>query len=62
LTPGETAHLEHKEQNINQQVKSDRQANGGKLTSGEKKTINKEQNNASRQIYKDKHNDKTAPK
>ena len=62
LTPHETANLENREAHINQQVKADREANGGKLTSAEHKQINKEQNNASHQIYKDKHNDKTAPK
>ena len=56
LTPGETSHLERREQNINHQVHADRQANGGKLTNNERKTVNKEQNNASKKIYEDKHN------
>ena len=36
LTAGETAKLENQQKNINQQVKADRSANGGKLTPGEK--------------------------
>jgi hypothetical protein len=56
LTAGETAHLENKEAKINQEVRSDRAANGGKLTPQEKKQVNRQQNQASRQIYRDKHN------
>jgi hypothetical protein len=62
LKPGQTANLEHREQNINQHVAADRAANGGKLTPQEKQNINQRQNNVSKQIYKDKHNEKTAPK
>jgi len=57
LSPKETANLEHREQNINHQVAADRQANGGKLTHQERQQVNKEQNAASRQIYKDKHDE-----
>jgi hypothetical protein len=59
LTPGETAHLEHKEAHINNEVRNDRTANGGKLTSQERAQVNRQQNNASRQIYDDKHNERT---
>jgi hypothetical protein len=62
MSPSEAAKTEGHEQNINHQIAADRQANGGKLTPGEKKTINQKQNSASRQIYNDKHNEKTAPK
>src|SRR5215475_4887584 len=44
LSAGEAAKLENQERGINQQVHADRAANGGKLTSGEKKQINREQN------------------
>jgi hypothetical protein len=54
LNAGQAAHLENKEQNIKRQVNADRQANGGKLTPSEHKQVNREQNNASRQIEKDK--------
>ena len=44
-----------------QQVKADRSANGGKLTSGEKAQVNHEQNGASKNIYNKKHNARTQP-
>ena len=62
MTAGEAAKTENREQGINQQVHADRQANGGKLTGREKSQINHEQNGASRQIYRQKHNNKVAPK
>ena len=62
MTAGEAAKTENREQGINQQVHADRQANGGKLTGQEKQQINKQQNGASRQIYRQKHNNKVAPK
>ncbi len=61
LTAGETAKLENQQKGINQQVAADRSANGGKLTQGEKKQVNKEQNNASKNIYNKKHNANTQP-
>ncbi|HVS89256.1 MAG TPA: hypothetical protein VHF01_13680 [Candidatus Acidoferrum sp.] len=60
LTAGETAKLETKEAAINGETKADRAANGGKLTVAEKAKINGQQNNLSKQIYKDKHNANTA--
>ncbi|QNI31248.1 YXWGXW repeat-containing protein [Alloacidobacterium dinghuense] len=62
MTPSETARTENREANINHQVATDRQANGGKLTPQEHQQINREQNGASRQIYDEKHNEKTAPR
>lgn len=56
LTAGETANLEKKEAAINKETAADRAANGGKLTSAEKTQVNKQQNQLSKQIYKDKHN------
>ncbi|HXN50611.1 MAG TPA: hypothetical protein VN943_01650 [Candidatus Acidoferrum sp.] len=56
LTPGETAKLEKQQQGINKQVAKDRKANGGTLTASEKKQVNREQNQASRNIYRKKHN------
>jgi hypothetical protein len=56
LTPSETAKLEKQQQVINKQVAADRKANGGTLTASQKKQINKEQNQASRNIYHKKHN------
>jgi len=60
LTAGETANLETKEAAINGETKADRAANGGKLTAAEKKQVNGQQNQLSKQIYKDKHNANTA--
>ena len=62
MSPSEAAKAENHEQNINQHIAADRAANGGKLTPQEKKNINKRQNSASRQIYNEKHNEKTAPR
>jgi len=56
LTAGEAAHLENNEAKINKEVRSDRAANGGKLTPQEKAQVNRQQNRQSRQIYRDKHN------
>jgi hypothetical protein len=59
LTAGETVKLENQQKGINQQVSADRKANGGKLTSAEKKQVNHEQNQASKNIYHKKHNGAT---
>ena len=61
LTAGETANLETKEAAINGETKADRAANGGTLLASEKKQVNKEQNAASKNIYRKKHNAKTSP-
>lgn len=62
LKAGETAKLEKQQQGINKQVAADRKANGGKLNASQKQQINKEQNAASRNIYRKKHNAKTQAK
>ena len=62
MSPSEAAKTENHEQNINRHIAADRAANGGTLTPGEKKNINRRQNSASRQIYNEKHNGKTAPR
>lgn len=62
MTAGETARTENREQGINRQVRADRSANGGKLTGQEKRQINRQQNGASRQIYRQKHNAARQPK
>ena len=59
LAPRETSHLENREANINREVRTDRAANGGKLTSQERAQVNHQQNNTSKQIYNDKHNGNT---
>ena len=62
LTAGETANLEHKEGKLNQEIRSDRKANGGTLTPQERRQINGQQNRLSRNIYRDKHNGKVQPR
>jgi hypothetical protein len=62
MSPSEAARAENHEQNINRHIAADRNANGGKLTPQEHKNINQRQNNASHQIYNEKHNGKTAPR
>jgi hypothetical protein len=59
LTAGETAKLENQQKGINQQVAADRKANGGTLTTAEKTQVNHEQNQASKNIYRKKHNGAT---
>ena len=59
LTPRETGNLEHRESNINREVATDRRANGGKLTPAEHRQVARQQNQASKKIYQDKHNEKT---
>lgn len=56
MTAGEAARVEGKEAKINSEVQADRAANGGKLTKAERRKVNREQNRASRQIHREKHN------
>ena len=56
LTAGETSNLEKKEADLNQEERDMRKLDNGKLTSADKKTLNQQQNQLSRQIYRDKHN------
>ena len=58
MKAGQAARVENREQGINEQIHADRQANGGKLTGQERRQINRQQNGASRRIYRDKHNGK----
>ena len=56
LSAHETANLEKREAAIHQEVHVDRALNGGKLTPAERKQVNAQQNQMSKQIYADKHN------
>ena len=56
MTAGEAARVEKNEAGINKEIRTDRAANGGKLTGAEKAQINHQQNKESRQIYRTKHN------
>ena len=61
LTAGETKNLEAREQSINRQAATDRQANGGKLDQQQRQPINQRQNNVSKSINQDKHNEARQP-
>lgn len=54
LTPKETARLESKEAALNKEIRHDRK-DGGTLTRGERRKINRQQNALSRRIAKEKH-------
>lgn len=58
LTAGEAAKTERQQRSINREASNMRQANGGKLTNGDKQALNQRQNRASRHIYAKKHNAK----
>lgn len=59
LTAGETARLEGKEAALNQEERDMRKLDNGKLTKQDRRTINRQQNRLSRNIYRDKHNKRT---
>ena len=54
LSAGQASKLENKEAGINQEVKADRTANGGKLTSAEKAQVTKQQNGVAYQAHHEK--------
>jgi len=56
LTAGETQHLEKQEAAINHEEKAMRAQDNGHLTKADKSLINKQQNQESKRIYRDKHN------
>jgi len=58
LQPGETAHIEKQESNLNKEIRTDRKANGGNLTNNQKAQVNRQQNHLSREIYRAKHDGK----
>lgn len=62
MTAGEATRAENHQQNINRQVAADRAANGGRLTPQERRQVNRQQNRASRQIYREKHNAAHGPR
>jgi len=55
LTAGEASRLEHKEANLNKEIRTERKQNGGNLTNKEKAHVNRQQNRLSGDIYKQKH-------
>lgn len=61
LTAGEAARLEGREAGINREVHNMRDANGGTLTPGERRVVNRQQNRTSRRIYGQKHDGQSRP-
>lgn len=58
LTKGEATHLKANDAAIHAQEKVYRAADGGKLTKGERRQLNRELNRNSRQTYRDRHNNR----
>jgi hypothetical protein len=61
LTPREASRLEGKETALNQETRDMRRLDGGKLTPGDKKVVNQQQDRLSKQIYGQKHDEQTQP-
>ena len=61
ITARGATNLERREAAINGSRTNDLAANGGHLTSGESRNLNRRENSLSRQIYVDKHNDIAQP-
>jgi hypothetical protein len=61
VTARGASNLENREAAINQSRRADLAANGGHLTPGESRNLNRRENSVSRQIYRDKHNDIAQP-
>ncbi len=59
MTSGEAARATANQSRIDGQVHADRMADGGALTTQQRQQVNREQNNASGQIYRDNHNGST---
>ena len=55
LTKSQAHALHQEDKSIHNEIKADRAQNGGKLTPVEKKEVNHQQNQVSRQIHTEKH-------
>ena len=60
MTSAEAARTNANQARTDQTVHNDRTANGGALTRQQRQQVNRQQNRNSRQIYNQKHNDRTA--
>ncbi len=58
LTKSEATHLRADDAAIRAQERVYRKANDGTLTTGERRQLNRELNRSSRQIYRDRHNNR----
>ncbi len=61
MTAGETRNIENRNASIHRQTANDRAANNGRLTRQQHQQINQRQNNVSRSINQDKHNQAKQP-
>jgi len=55
LTPQQAHQLHREDHAIRTQERADAAANGGHITKGEQRQLNREENRTSRQIYNEKH-------
>jgi hypothetical protein len=55
LTPNETARIERREGALNREERAMRSLDGGKLTEGDRRLLNHQQNQLSHGIYRQKH-------
>ncbi|HKW74028.1 MAG TPA: hypothetical protein VJN64_00760 [Terriglobales bacterium] len=62
LTAGEAAKVEKKEERLNGEERDMREDNGGKLTTADKAKLTRQQNQLSKDIYKQKHDAQVQPK
>ncbi len=62
MTSAEAARTNANQASVDRQVNADRTANGGALTPQEQRQVNRQQRRNSRQIYKQKHNNRRAPR
>ena len=61
VTPGGAAHLESREQGINQEERGMRAQDNGHLTAQDRHKVARQQDRVSNRIYQDKHNNVTDP-
>lgn len=61
MTPNETRRVENQEHGINREERGMRAQDNGRLTTQDRRTLRAQQNQESRRIYRDKHNDHTDP-
>lgn len=62
LNARQTQRLEGQQVRNNQQIRADRQANGGRLTPQERGQVNRQQNKESHHIYNQKHDEQRGPR
>ena len=62
LTAGETRGIERNEADLNREQRQMRKLDNGHLTAADKRALNQQQNQISKQIYRDRHNAANAAK